>query len=181
MAGFENDVLVATNVNFNPTAPKPHPGIVTADGQLLIGASVAPFIRAGTLTAGSGISITNGAGSITISSPGTISTWNQRSSGTNPNAISVFNGYIAVGGSLVTFTLPTTAAVGDVFMVTGYGTDFKIEQAAGQSVLFGSQTTTTGVAGYLQSTNSGDHLTILCIAANTTFKVIGSIGNITVA
>jgi hypothetical protein len=70
MAGFENDVLVCSNVNFSPTAPKPHTGIITSDGQLLIGASVAPFLRASTLTAGAGISITNGAGTITITNTG---------------------------------------------------------------------------------------------------------------
>lgn len=37
MAGFENDVLLCSNVNFNPALPKPHTGLITTDGQLIIG------------------------------------------------------------------------------------------------------------------------------------------------
>ena len=58
-------LLVANNVCFDQST-RPFSGIVTADGQLLIGSAVAPFIRASTLTAGTGVSITNAAGSITI-------------------------------------------------------------------------------------------------------------------
>ncbi len=39
MAGFENDVLLCENVNFNPALPKPHPGLITTDGQLIIGST----------------------------------------------------------------------------------------------------------------------------------------------
>jgi len=46
----------------NPVSPQ-----VTADGELLIGATASPNIRVGTLTApAAGITITNGAGSITF-------------------------------------------------------------------------------------------------------------------
>ena len=50
MSGFENDVMVASNVNFNNNDPKPHLGIINSNGQLLIGAAVYPFIRAGFLS-----------------------------------------------------------------------------------------------------------------------------------
>ena len=74
MAGFENDVLLATNVNFDPTntagGQPPFLGQVTGNGQLLIGSSVAPFLRVNTLTSGTGISITNASGSITIANTG---------------------------------------------------------------------------------------------------------------
>lgn len=39
MAGFENDVLLCSNVNFNPALPKPHPGLITTNGQLIIGST----------------------------------------------------------------------------------------------------------------------------------------------
>jgi len=68
MAGFDDDVVYATNVDFTGNALVA--GQMTANGQLLIGASVAPFIRANTLTAGTGISIINGAGTITITNTG---------------------------------------------------------------------------------------------------------------
>jgi len=68
MAGFDNDVVYGSNVDF--TGSSPVTGQMVSNGQLLIGASVAPFIRANTLTAGTGISITNGAGTITITNTG---------------------------------------------------------------------------------------------------------------
>jgi len=70
MSGIENDVLVAKNVNFDFLSNPPHNGIVSADGQLLIGSTANPNIAmvANTLTAGTGITITNGPGSITIAS-----------------------------------------------------------------------------------------------------------------
>jgi hypothetical protein len=67
-SGFTNDIMHAENVDFSgdfPVTPK-----VTANGQLIIGSGVAPHLRIATLTAGTGISITNGAGSITISASG---------------------------------------------------------------------------------------------------------------
>lgn len=48
-SGFENDVMLATNVNFNPGDP-PNAGQITADGQLLIGNAVDPKIRPGFIT-----------------------------------------------------------------------------------------------------------------------------------
>lgn len=66
MSGFTNDVMNAENVNF--TGSNPTVGGVTADGQLLIGASTFPYIRPNTLTAGTGITITNGPGSVTVAS-----------------------------------------------------------------------------------------------------------------
>jgi len=70
MAGFENDVLLLKNINFDYTSAPPHSGIVVANGQVLIGTTTNPDIAmvANTLTAGTGISITNGPGTITIAS-----------------------------------------------------------------------------------------------------------------
>lgn len=68
MAGFRNsgsiDVLFVDNVDFTGAAiPSPQ---MLADGQLIIGSTAAPNMKIATLTAGSGIAITNGSGSITI-------------------------------------------------------------------------------------------------------------------
>lgn len=91
------------------------------------------------------------------------------------------NAYIANSGSLIIGTLPTTAAVGDRFRVTGQGAGlFKIAQNASQSIRFGSLATTSGTGGSLTATDIGDDLEILCITANTGFKIISSIGNITI-
>lgn len=53
MSGFENDVMVAKNVNFNNAGAKPHLGIINAAGLLPIGTgntSPTPEILAGSLT-----------------------------------------------------------------------------------------------------------------------------------
>lgn len=68
MAGIQNNTLYADNIDFSgATSAAP---TVIADGQLLIGSTVAPNIRVATLTAGTGISITNSAGSITVALAG---------------------------------------------------------------------------------------------------------------
>jgi hypothetical protein len=92
------------------------------------------------------------------------------------------NGYIMNNTGLVTGTLPTTIAFGDVMTVVGYGAGgWKIAQNAGQQIIFGSSATTLGATGYLASTNANDNVELLCIVANTTFSVLGSpVGNLTV-
>lgn len=68
-AGFNNGTtMFADNVSFDGTDS---PGKVTTDGQLLIGSTVAPNIRVGTLASGDGsVTITNGAGTIDLSVAG---------------------------------------------------------------------------------------------------------------
>jgi hypothetical protein len=69
MAGFssvrgQDQVVYCDNVSFDGSQRN---GRVTTDGELLIGSTASPNIRVATLTAGSGISIVNASGSITIS------------------------------------------------------------------------------------------------------------------
>lgn len=89
------------------------------------------------------------------------------------------NGYIANGLAEIIFTLPVLANVGDTFKIEGMGAGlFRINQHAGQSIIAGNHITTVGVSGYIESTNSGDSIEILCIQANTLFKLrSGFVGN----
>jgi hypothetical protein len=106
-------------------------------------------------------------------------TWSEVT-GTSQNAV-VNTAYIANNGSLVTITMPSTAAIGDRISVVGKGTGgWRIAQNAGQTIHFGSSNTTTGVGGRLDSTNRYDVVHIVCTTANTDFVVIGSQGNIMV-
>lgn len=57
-------IIYADNMSFNGSERS---GAITANGELWIGSTVAPHVRKGSLTGGSGITITPGAGSITIS------------------------------------------------------------------------------------------------------------------
>lgn len=86
------------------------------------------------------------------------------------------NGYIANNASQITFTLPSTASVGDAFRISGLGAGgYKIAQNASQLIRFGSSVTTTGTGGSLTTTNQYDSIQIICIVTNTTFTVVDSV------
>lgn len=90
-------------------------------------------------------------------------------------------GYIADNASLVTLTLPTTAAQGTIFRIAGNGAGgWSLAQNASQTVKFGNVATTTGTGGSLASTDPGDALECLCVVANTTWRVLSAVGNLTV-
>jgi hypothetical protein len=150
------------------------------NGQLLIGDTGNPATAA-TLTAGTGITITNAAGSITISGGGGGYSWTEVT-GTS-QAMAVNNGYITNNAGLVTCTLPASAAIGDTVIVQGKGAGgWRIAQNAGQTINFGSSPTTTGVGGYLESTNDFDSIELICITATTDWAVLTAPqGTLTVA
>lgn len=149
------------------------------NGQIIIG-STGATPTAGTITAGAGVSVTNGAGTITIASVGGGVTWTDVT-GTS-QAMAINNGYIADNGSLVTLTLPASAALGSVINVMGLGAGgWLIAQNSGQLIRLGSSVTTTGVGGSLASSNRYDSLVIVCVITDTTWSVLGGPqGNITV-
>ena len=106
-------------------------------------------------------------------------TWSEVTGTTQ--AASVNAGYIANNAGLVTITLPTTAAVGDVVRVTGKGAGgWLIAQNASQIIHFLGTDTTTGTGGSLASTGTYDGVEIVCVVANTEWVVISSMGNITI-
>jgi hypothetical protein len=130
-----------------------------------------------------------GSGSITTSASGntiTIAissigfTWNTITSADNPKQIVAENAYITSGVSPCVLVLPLTGSVGDSFIVTGSSSLFQITQNANQQIVFGMQTTTTGVGGSITSTGTGDHIMCVCIATNLVWKIIDSMGNLTV-
>lgn len=124
------------------------------------------------LALGTGLSISG----TTITATGVGITWNEVT-GTSGSA-SVNNGYILNNAGVVTLTLPSTAAVGDVVRVAGKGAGgWSVAQNAGQSINLGVQVTTTGTGGSIASTNRYDALEILCITANSVFTIISSQGN----
>jgi hypothetical protein len=135
-SGFYNgSVMFADNVRFDGAE---QPGQVTTDGQLLIGSTVAPNIRVSTLTAGSGISITNGSGTITIGLAGSL-------------GIGTINGDTgSITGSTVTIYSNNTAnnAGGTVkFVNSGTTSTLNVSDGTLFNTFIGSlagKTTTTG-------------------------------------
>jgi len=151
------------------------------DGQIVIGSTgVVPV--AASLTAGTGISITPGAGSISIATTLSVLSWSVI---TADQSVAVNNGYICNKAGLLTLTLPASPSAGDVFAVTGINTalGWKIAQNANQQIFMGTSATTVGVAGSLASINTRDSVYLVCVVggASANWNVINSMGNITIA
>ena len=151
--------------NFNFLGP-------LTNGQLLIGSTGADPVAA-TLTAGPGVSIANGAGTITISGTGSGIGWTEVT-GTS-QAMVADSAYVANNGGLVTFTLPATAAFGTALVVLGKGAGgWSIAQNAGQNIQVGSVSSTVGVGGSVSSSNRWDSISLICVTANTTWSIYGA-------
>src|SRR3990167_9257353 len=141
------------------------------DGQLIIG-SAGATPTPGTLTAGTGVSITNGAASITINSSGGGLTWTEVTGASAP--MSVSNGYISSNAGLVTLTLPVTSAVGDVISIVGKGAGgWLIAQGAANQIQIGSSASTLGVGGSVASSNRYDSVNLVCVTANSIWVTVG--------
>jgi len=130
---------------------------------------------------GTGMNITGAGNTVTFNSTTSGGfTW-VNVTGTTQTLVNSF-AYLANNAGLVTFSLPATAAFGDVFIIAGYGVGgWTLDQAGGQSVVVGAQTSTVGVAGSISSSFRQDTVQIVCAVANTVFKVINLQGNIQVA
>jgi hypothetical protein len=150
------------------------------NGQLMIGSTGNAPVPA-TLTAGTNISISNGAGTITISATGLAGIGWVNVTGSTQTMVAD-TGYVADKASLVTFTLPTTAAFGTIIYVQGLGSGgWSIAQSTGQSIAIGSDVSTSGTGGSVSSTNQYDSVALLCVTANTTWTALTGVqGNLTV-
>lgn len=87
------------------------------DGQLLIGNTTGNTLTKATLTAGTGISVTNGAGSITIANTLVGLPSMSIVTGTTQSAAAGTH-YILTNGSATTVTLPASPAAGDLVWIT---------------------------------------------------------------
>ena len=138
------------------------------NGQLIIGSTGGTPVAA-TLTAGTNISITNAAGSITITSTGLAGFSWTTVTGTSQAMLSN-NGYIANNAALVTLTLPATSVVGDEIDIIGKGAGgWKVQCGGGQTIVMGSSTTTSG--GSVASTQAKDSFYMICTVANTEWTI----------
>lgn len=128
---------------------------------------------------GTGVTVTGDGDNVTVTINGI---QKNEVTGTSQNA-SVNNSYTCNNVALVTVTLPSTAAVGDIVRIVGKGSGgWKLAQNASQTIYFGSDTTTTGTSGSLASTHRRDCVTVECVTANTDWVVTDSqAGSITVA
>jgi hypothetical protein len=157
--------------------------VITAlatNGQLIIG-STAGVPAAATITAGTGITVTNGSNSITIAATGAGFVWVDATSATQ--AMSVETGYVTDHSATVTYTLPATASLGDEMIIVGKLGTTIIAQNANQQILMSSASSTVGVTGQVAGTNVGDCVTLNCITAgaSTVWRAASWVGNWTVS
>ena len=157
-------------------------GVLTGNGTSAFTAS--PVTQNGVVTAGASNTLTTvapGTSGNVLTSNGT--TWASSPllpenlpwtivTGTT-QAMTTNNGYIANNASLVTFTLPTTSAVGDIVSVAGYGLGgWQINQNALQNIIISPTITITGTAGSIASTNRYDGVRLTCVVANKTWQAV---------
>ena len=94
----------------------------------------------------------------------------------NPTALIASTGHISVSGSLLTYTLPATCAIGDEFsIVAATAAGFLIRAGSSQTIRFGNQI--TALEGSVTSTSIGNSVDIICINTNSEFLVKSSMGN----
>lgn len=152
---------------------------VATNGQIPIGSTGADPVLA-TITAGANISVTNGAGSITIAATGGGggTTWNAVAGTTQSMAVN--NGYVTQNGALTTLTLPITSAFGSTLEITGAGAGlFTIAQNASQQIKTLTASSTIGTGGSVTCTGTISSIKLVCTVANTTWNVLSSTGNFT--
>ncbi|NJL54150.1 hypothetical protein HC928_02540 [bacterium] len=175
---FINNSSISGSLNLGSSSIYP---IEMSDGQLLIGETGQCAVP-NTLTAGAGISITNAAGSITITSTGGGFSWNEITVG-GPTQMAVHNGYVAntTFPTVCDLLLPATAAIGDTVQILGKGMGgWRITQNAGQSINYVNLTSTVGMGGSISSIDQFCCIEIKCITANTGWNVADSNGGITI-
>ncbi len=174
MAGFssvtgDEAIMFADNASFDGTQ---RGGKMTADGQLWIGSTASRHVKLATLTPGTGISIANGSGSITISATGAGFAWSDTSGAFSPLKE---NGYFITGTA--TGTLPASPAQGDTIKFILDTTQILTIQANGTQVIR-LGTAVSSAAGTIVSANRGDAITLVYRASGTSWIAESSIGNL---
>ncbi len=122
---------------------------------------------------------------VTFPTSGTLATTTQVITNVNQNSSSATlaaNSRYATnnGASLVTYTIPAGAAVGDTYIIVGGSSGgWTVAQPASVQCHVGSSATTSGATGTISSSNQYDCCTITCVASNV-FTVYGVQGNLTI-
>jgi hypothetical protein len=138
---------------------------IPTDGQIPIGNGT-NYVAAD-ITAGTGITVTPGAGSITIAATGGGGLAWSTIAGTTQTAV-VNAGFVVGNAAQTTITLPATAAVGSIVAVQGLGAaGWVLEPNSGQTIQVGQAAAGTSVT----SAANYDAIEVVCIVANTTWAM----------
>ena len=137
------------------------------DGQLLIG-STAGAPAAATLTAGTGITITNASHSITINASAEGTAWADKAASFDAAAN---NGYVVT--AIATATLPASPSLGDTikFIVDGTGI-LTITANTGDFIRFGAVKSASG--GIAVNSAQGDSVTLVYSDSTTSWVALST-------
>jgi hypothetical protein len=143
-------------------------------GQVLVGTSTSPV--AAYLTAGTGIAITTGQGSITITNTeagsGGVLWFDEATSFTGVAG----SGYFVSG--VTTATLPASPVLGATVIIQDVDPTNRVSISTGTTVLIQiGNVHTTATTGYVQNTAQGDTLTLTYHDTDTTWYARGVQGN----
>jgi hypothetical protein len=163
-AGFENDLVFAVNSDFSGSATPSIANGLATNGQLWIGRTAVnaggTHIDVATLTAGTGVSINNGAGSITIAVNGSVV--GQTITGDSGGALSPTAGNWNILGTTVSGSGISTSGSGStlaVRMAPNYNlSDFAFQNTAAA--------TTRTLEVNNQDTNSASSAILRCAVVN---------------
>lgn len=184
-SGFDTFVVTPSSANLAALVTDE-----TGSGALVFG--TAPSISGATITTSTvnGVTLTTGGGTTNfLRADGTYAapsgggiTWTEVTGTTQAAAVN--SGYITNNAGLVTVTLPSTAAVGSIVRITGKGAGgWRLAQNASQQVIWmeggvdGTNETTVGTGGRIDSTDDYDSVELICITANNIWGVLSSKGN----
>src|SRR6267378_62766 len=127
---------------------------------------------------GAGSTSTSASGStVTITSTGGGIAWSEITI-VGPTQMVVDHGYITNNGSPVQLLLPMVAVLGSTIVIVGKGAGgWLLTQNAGQTILLGASASTVGVTGTVGSSESSACIEMVCITANTTWRIRDANGN----
>lgn len=134
-----------------------------------------------TITAGTGITVTPTANTITISASSSGFTWNN-TTGTSATLVAE-NGYFSNNAGVVTYTLPTivSSSTGDTIKIIGLGAGgWSIAQLALEQIVVGSASSTVGITGSVASTNQYDTITLVYSPTSGLWRAESWVGNLVV-
>lgn len=148
------------------------------NGQLIIG-NTGNAPTPGTLTAGAGISVTNGGGTITIAATGAGFTWVDQTS--TPVTAATNTGYIVDNGATpVVFTLPAAPALGSTIQIVGFSAGgWQLLPGAGDTIQIGVSNAATSVTSAnrydcieLVYTGSANNLWVMADSVSAGFTIV---------
>jgi hypothetical protein len=126
------------------------------------------------------VNLTNGVTGVLPAANGGVLAWTEVTAATV--SLVANNAYIMNRATLITATLPASAAQGTIIKITGIGAGgFTIAQNANQTIYFSTSNTTTGIAGSLSSSHARDSVELVCVVTDLSWNCTASIGNLLIA